>query len=69
MDGASEIRRRHEASLAATVGSFAQSVVYRSTRDHVCPICGGAKKDGYAWCCNYFLILSHSAPFVVYWMP
>ncbi len=50
MDGASEIRRRHEASLAATVGSFAQSVVYRSTRDHVCPICGGAKKDGYAWC-------------------
>ena len=50
MDRLDGIRRRHEASLAATVGSFAQHVIYRSTKDHVCPICGGAKKSGYACC-------------------
>ncbi len=44
------IRVTHEASLAATVGSFAQNVVYRSAKDHVCPICGGAKGAGYAVC-------------------
>ena len=44
------IRMTHEASLAATVGSFAQNVVYRSAKDHVCPICGGAKGAGYAVC-------------------
>lgn len=50
MEGLDGIRRRHEASLAATVGSFAQNVIYRSTKDHVCLICGGAKGDGYAVC-------------------
>ena len=45
-----EIRRRHESSLAATVGSFAQNVIYHSSKDHVCAICGGAKRAGFDLC-------------------
>lgn len=45
-----EIRAEHERSLATTVGSFAQNVIYHSTKDHVCPVCGGAKDDRYPYC-------------------
>lgn len=44
------IRAEHELSLATTVGSFAQNVIYHSAKEHVCPICGGAKSDRYPYC-------------------
>ncbi|NMM99272.1 hypothetical protein G1C97_2230 [Bifidobacterium sp. DSM 109959] len=39
-----------EQSMGWRLGSYAKTVIYHSTKNHVCPICGGPKRD-YASIC------------------
>lgn len=36
---------RFEQSMGWRLGSYAKTVIYRSAKHHVCPTCGGPKRD------------------------
>lgn len=42
-----------EQNMRWRLGSYAKTVVYRSTKDHVCPTCGGPKQDSAPLCYSY----------------
>lgn len=42
--------QRLELAKAARMGSYAPCVIYSSTQNHVCPLCGGPKNASYALC-------------------
>lgn len=41
---------RFEQSMGWRLGSYAKTVIYRSAKHHVCPTCGGPKRDSTSLC-------------------
>lgn len=41
---------RFERNMGWRLGSYAKTVVYHSVKNHICPTCGGPKRDGMPLC-------------------